>query len=165
MAGYPVALAARSPAIGTAWDLFRSISRWRGKKKFVPFRILKKGFLLFRSHLTRSFHKVLSSGSIFLREVMAPLGSCLVSALASTSDLIGKTTLEVFPSYKEKGKLFFIAVAQHRPRCWQWEGIGGSLKRGHVCGYTFNGQNVRLFYELHSIFSSPAGARKNLYND
>lgn len=40
---------------------------------------------------------------------MAPLGSCLVSALASMSALIGKTTLQVFPSYKEKGKLFFIA--------------------------------------------------------
>ena len=36
----------------------------------------------------------------------------LVSALASTSALIGKTTLEVFPSYEEKGNLFFIAVAQ-----------------------------------------------------
>ena len=36
----------------------------------------------------------------------------LVSALASTSALIGKTTIEVFPSYEEKGNLFFIAVAQ-----------------------------------------------------
>ena len=36
----------------------------------------------------------------------------LVSALASTSALIGKTTLEAFPSYEEKGNLFFIAVAQ-----------------------------------------------------
>ena len=40
----------------------------------------------------------------------------LVSALASTSALIGKTTLEVFPSYEEKGNLFFIAVAQSGSR-------------------------------------------------
>ncbi|XP_044184740.1 uncharacterized protein LOC122964877 [Acropora millepora] len=39
----------------------------------------------------------------------------LVSALASTSALIGKSTLEVFPSYEEKGNLFFIAVAQQGP--------------------------------------------------
>ena len=36
----------------------------------------------------------------------------LVSSLASTTALIGKTTLEVFPSYEEKGNLFFIVVAQ-----------------------------------------------------
>ena len=75
-AGYPVALAARSPAIDTACDLSRSISRWLARKKFIPFRILKKGFPLFRSHSKTSYHNVLWSGSIFLLEVMAPPGSC-----------------------------------------------------------------------------------------
>ena len=36
----------------------------------------------------------------------------LVTALASTSAFIGKITLEVFPSNKEKRNLFFIGVAQ-----------------------------------------------------
>ena len=54
------------------WCLWFSSSSdscgWRGKKKFVPFRILKKGFLLFRSHLTRSFHKsVIEWFDIFAR--------------------------------------------------------------------------------------------------
>ena len=40
----------------------------------------------------------------------------LVRALASMSALIGKTTLEVFLSYKEKGNLFFIAVPQSGSR-------------------------------------------------
>ena len=35
----------------------------------------------------------------------------LISALTSTSGLIGKTTIEVFSSYEEKGNLFFVAVA------------------------------------------------------
>ena len=75
-AGYPVPLAARSPAIDTASDLSRSISRWLARKKFVPFRILKKGFPVFRSHSKTLYHNVLWSGSIFWLEVMAPPGSC-----------------------------------------------------------------------------------------
>ena len=35
----------------------------------------------------------------------------LLTALTSTSALIGKTTIEVFSSYEEKGNLFLIAVA------------------------------------------------------
>ena len=49
----------------------------------------------------------------------------LVSALALKSALIGKTTLEVFPSYEEKGNLFFIAVAQ--------SGSGKSPACHHEC--------------------------------
>ena len=49
---------------------------------------------------------------IFVRSHSTTRELLLVSALASTSALIGKTTLEVFLSYKEKGNLFFIAVAQ-----------------------------------------------------
>ena len=49
----------------------------------------------------------------------------LVSPLASTSALIGKTTLQVFPSYEEKGNLFFVAMAQ--------SGSGKSLACHHGC--------------------------------
>ena len=35
----------------------------------------------------------------------------LLSSLTSTSALIGNTSLEVFPSYEEKGNLFIVAVA------------------------------------------------------
>ena len=66
---YPFALVAWSPAIGTACDLSSSISRWWARKKFVLFRILKKGFPVFHSHSKWSFYKVLSSGSIFLGEI------------------------------------------------------------------------------------------------
>ena len=42
----------------------------------------------------------------------------LVGVLASTSALIGKTTLEVCPSYEEKGNMFFIAVAGSGKSPW-----------------------------------------------
>ena len=50
--------------------------------------------------------------NIFARSQGTTRELLLVSALASTSASIGKTTLKVFPSYEEKGNLFFIAVAQ-----------------------------------------------------
>ena len=85
----------------------------RARKKFVPFRIIKKRL----SSVSFPFQEVVPQSviecfNIFARSHSTTRELLLVSALASTGALIGKTTLEVFPSYEEKGNSFFIAVAQ-----------------------------------------------------
>ena len=102
--GYPVALAARSPAIGKGCNFSRSIRSVRDLEKRL-------------SSVSFPFYEVVPQSvmewfDIFVRSHSTSRELLLVSALASTSALIGKTTLEAFPSYEEKGNLFFIAVAQ-----------------------------------------------------
>jgi len=55
--------------------------------------------------MTKEWFGVYSASHGTTRELL------LLSALTSTSALIGKTTLKVFSTYEERGNLFIIAVA------------------------------------------------------
>ena len=77
VASYPVALAARSPAIGTACDFFHSISSRRGNKKFVPFRIRsrlgswKKAFHCFVPQSVMEWFNIFARGHGTTRELFS----------------------------------------------------------------------------------------------
>ena len=111
--GYPITLVARSPAIGAACALFPLNIKMSRKEEISSVQDLEKRL----SSVSFPFQEVVPQSVIEWFDISARSHGTtrellLVSALASTSALIGKTTLEVFPSYEEKGNLFFIAVAQ-----------------------------------------------------
>ena len=110
--GYPITLVARSPAIGAACALFPLNIKMSRKEEISSVQDLEKRLSSVSFPFQEVPQSVIEWFDISARSHGTTRELLLVSALASTSALIGKTTLEVFPSYEEKGNLFFIAVAQ-----------------------------------------------------
>ena len=106
------------PALYLVCQAFGFLTKMDGKSEFRNFAELKAKL----TYVILPFEDIVPvAAKGCLEKVATSHGTSremlLLSALTSTSALIGKSTLQVFSTYEEKGNHFTVVIA---PSAWSW---------------------------------------------